>query len=251
MNKIICFLILLSGLLVVNFSAIAQNKTDSVKNFKNTIRMNITNPMLFGEKNTIIGYERVFKNNQSITANVGRISFGKLNSINTDSIALDDSYEDKGFAVALDYRFYLKKENKHAAPRGVYIGPYYSFNYFNRVNSWTLDDQSSSKLLNTDITLKMNLVGVQLGYQFVFWNRLAIDFVLLGPGAWFYNLNVDMNSNLTSEEEQMVFDKINEAIDSKVPGNTIDIKPFEISKKGSTSTSSGGFRYVMHIGFRF
>jgi hypothetical protein len=237
--------------MIITCSMIGQEKTDSVRNFKNTIRMNITNPMLFGERNIIFGYERVFKNNQSITANVGRISFPKWKTFNTDSISLDADYKDKGYTIALDYRFYLKKENKYEAPRGVYLGPYYSFNYFNRVNSWTLDDQANSKMLTTDITLKMNLIGVQLGYQFVLWKRLAIDLVLLGPGKWFYNINVDMNTNLSSEDEQLVFDKINEAIDSKVPGNTIDIKPFEISKKGSTSSSTGGFRYVMHLGFRF
>jgi hypothetical protein len=29
-------------------------------------------------------------------------------------------------------------------------------------------------------------IGVELGYQFVFWKRLTLDFVLIGPAISYY-----------------------------------------------------------------
>ncbi|MFN8256820.1 MAG: DUF3575 domain-containing protein [Bacteroidales bacterium] len=229
----------------------SQEQKDSSRNFKNTIRLNITNPMFFGEKNIILGFERVLKNNQTITANIGRIAFPKWEPFNTDSLSLQKSYSDKGFGIALDYRFYLKKENKYAAPRGVYIGPYYSYNHFSRQNNWSISGESGTEQITTDISMNLNLVGVQFGYQFVFWDRLSLDMVLIGPGMWFYNINTSISTNLTDEQEKMLFEKINEAIDTKIPGNTINLQPFELSSKGKVSSSSAGYRYVIHIGFRF
>jgi len=184
-----------------------QNESDSIKSFKNTMRLNLSNPLLFGEKNLILGYERVFKNNQSITTNIGLIAFPKMVDIDDPSIQLQSSSKDKGYGVALDYRFYLKKENKHKAPRGVYIGPYYSFNYFNRENTWTLNTADYKGDLKTNITFTANLTGFQMGYQFVFWNRVALDLVLFGPGQWFYNFNVDMSTNLLQEDADLLFSK--------------------------------------------
>ena len=250
MKKILNFFLFIL-LLLPEFAAHAQEKDDSIKNFKNVVRLNITNPMLFGEKNFIIGYERVLKNHQTISANVGLISFPKWKEFNNDSVALSSSYKDRGFGAAIDYRFYLKKENKYVAPRGVYIGPYYTFNYFNRVNTWTLNTSTDPKKLETDISMTLNLVGFQLGYQFVLWNRMTIDLVLLGPGRWFYTTKLEISTNLTNEEEELLFQEINDAIDAKLPGNSIEFRPFELRKKGSVSSSFSGFRYVAHIGFRF
>jgi hypothetical protein len=230
---------------------LGQDKIDSVKTYKNTVRINISNPMLFGEKNYIIGYERVFKNNQSITANVGRISFPGITQVEDSTFSPDLESKDKGFGFAIDYRFYLLKENKYKAPRGVYVGPYYSYNYFTRENTWTLNTADYSGKLKTDMRLNANLVGVQLGYQFVFWNRLAVDLVMMGPGWWFYNINATLSTDLSPADETLLFDKINDFIDEKLPGNDLIINPGIIDKKGSNSTSSSGFRYIVHIGFRF
>ena len=57
----------------------------------------------------------------------------RLISIDTDSIKdITKSNNSKGFHLSLDYRFYLSKENKYNAPHGVYIGPYATYNTFNR-----------------------------------------------------------------------------------------------------------------------
>jgi hypothetical protein len=231
--------------------AFGQEKSDSVKYLKNTIRINITNPMLFGDKYNVIGYERVISKHQTFSINMGRFSLPKWKNIDTDSLALKDNYTDKGFTVAADYRFYLRKENKYFAPRGVYIGPYYSFNMFERTNSWTMNTQDFTGELQTNIRLNANLIGAQLGYQFIIKNRIAIDMIVFGPGTWFYSVKTTTTSTLSAEDEALLFEKINGLLDQKLPGNDIFIEPGQINKSGSYRTSSGGMRYLFQIGFRF
>jgi hypothetical protein len=228
-----------------------QEKSDSVKNFKNTIRVNITNPMLFGDKYRVIGYERVVSKHQTFSVNIGRFALPKWKNFDTDSLALKDNYSDKGFTIAADYRFYLRKENRYGAPRGVYIGPYYSFNMFERTNSWTLNTADFSGDLQTRIRLNANLIGAQLGYQFIIKNRITLDMIMFGPGTWFYSVKTTTTTSLSAEDQALLFEKINGYLDEKLPGNDLFFQPGSINKSGTYRTSSGGMRYLFQIGFRF
>ena len=228
-----------------------QEKKDSTKNFKNTIRINLTSPMIFSDKYNVIGYERVLNPHQSFSVNIGRFALPLFVNPNLDSLQLKRGSDDKGFTIAADYRFYLRKENKFNAPRGVYIGPYYSFASFERINTWTLNTTNMTGDLKTDIKLNLNMVGAQMGYQFVIKNRIALDLILMGPGVWFYNLKTTVSTSLDPADEAMLIEKINEILAAKLPGHEILIGSGEFNKTGSIRTSSAGFRYLIHIGFRF
>ncbi len=243
---------MLAIFLLVGFNPISsQSKNDTIKNFKNTIRTNITNPMLFGEKYNVIGYERVTWRNQSVSFNVGRFALPKFSSPVADSLKLLTDFKDKGFTFAIDYRFYLKKENKYSAPRGVYVGPYYSFNSLERENTWLLNTSGTSETLVTNMDLNINLIGAQMGYQFVIRNRLAIDLIFFGPGVWFYSVKTSIDTSLDPEEEAMIFENINEMLAAKFPGHEILITPGDQERKSSVQLTSAGFRYLIHLGFRF
>jgi hypothetical protein len=228
-----------------------QEKKDSARIFKNTIRINLTSPMIFGDKYNVIGYERVIRPHQSFTINMGRFSLPKFRDPDLDSMSLQRETTDKGFTIAADYRFYLRKENKYNAPRGVYIGPYYAFNTFSRTNSWIVQTQTGPENVDTKINLNMNMIGGQLGYQFVIKKRIALDLILLGPGVWFYNLNTNVTTTLDEADQEKLIQKINELLAAKLPGHEITIPTGEISKSGSITTATAGFRYLIHIGFRF
>ena len=119
---------------------------------KNSIMLNITNPLLISDKFRVIGYERTFANNQSITLNVGTFSLPQfLGGNNSDSLKINNDTSEKGFHFSTDYRFYLKKLNRFDAPRGVYLAPYYTFNYLKRQNSWNLDGYESEVFTNTSL----------------------------------------------------------------------------------------------------
>ena len=100
----------------------AQEKKKENNEKKNTIRFNLTSPLIFN-KSIILGYERVLNNRHSISVNFGTTGFPSLGIINADSINLVTIRDRKGINFSADYRFYLARENKYAAPRGVYIGP--------------------------------------------------------------------------------------------------------------------------------
>lgn len=247
-NKI--FLITVFTLLFLISNAQDKDETKK-KDFKNTISTNLTNPAIISSSFLTIGYERVLKNNQTFSVSIGTFGLPKFGGSLADSLNLQTDSKDKGFHFAVDYRFYLKKENKHGAPRGVYIGPYYSLNHLNRENQWTLNTNNFEGSVVSDLNLNINIIGFQLGYQFVFWNRLALDLILLGPGVGYYSASMKLNTSLTAENESLFYDKINEILNEKIPGYNIINNSSEFSKKGSFNTTTLGYRYLINVGFRF
>ncbi|HSH20929.1 MAG TPA: hypothetical protein VLA03_10775, partial [Draconibacterium sp.] len=192
MKKIIqlkFFLILLLGVLIYVGNAQEKSSVDTLlqitpdlnnhtgkkkKERKNTIHINITNPLLISNKYQTIGYERILPHNQSFTVNVGTFSLPRFtNGRLADSLGLNTASKDKGFHFSTDYRFYLTKENKYSAPRGVYLAPYYTYNHLGRENSWNIDGHVDK--VYTDLKLNIHTIGAEMGYQFVFWDRIALD----------------------------------------------------------------------------
>src|SRR3954464_14312480 len=113
-------LLLLLLLLFCNASFAQQAEQDStkkVKSFKNTVRFNLTNPLLLGFKSIILGYERTVGDHQSFSINVGQNSLPKVALFDLSAISsvvqAQKTTEDKGYNVSFDYRFYLSKENKY------------------------------------------------------------------------------------------------------------------------------------------
>jgi hypothetical protein len=234
------------------FTSPNYGQPDSVKHFKNTIRYNISNPMLFGWKYNVFGYERVILEHQTASVSFGRIAFPRLAEMEfTDSIGIEEQQNDKGFNFSLDYRFYLKKENKYGAPRGVYIGPYYSFNRFSRDLAWDINTSNFTGTVNTNIKMTGNFIGAQLGYQFILWNRLSLDMILMGPGKWFFNMKTNFDTSLSDEDEQLLLEKLNEAFKEKFPGSDFVFSGGGFEAKKSANTSATGLRYMVNIGFRF
>ncbi len=101
------------------------------------------------------------------------------------------------------------------------------------------------------MTLSIHTIGGQLGYQFVFWRRLVVDLVLIGPGVGFYGLKVDLDTSLAPDEESLFFQILNDALKEKFPGYDLVIESGEFTKNGSVSLRTLGFRYMIHLGFRF
>jgi hypothetical protein len=244
-------------LALCSFKVSAQTSDSLYKperEFKNTIHFNITNPLIFGGKSIIFGYERVLKNNKSFSINVGQAALPTFNFVDSDGLKAKSILSEGGLHISGDYRFYLGKLNKYSAPRGVYVGPYYSYNSFDKKHSWEFTRQGNTPLtVDSDLNIKIHTVGFELGYQFVFWKRLSVDMILIGPGVAGYKLKADIGGNLTEEERQLFFDKLNEALKDKFPGysGSIGDSDGEFQKKGYKSTTSVGYRYLIQVGYRF
>ena len=250
--KRIVFLKIISCMISVSWLFISplQGQPDSLKNFKNTIRFNISNPVLIDWEFNIIGYERVISDHQTFSLSIGRTSFPSL-KFNSDSLKLRDQTYNSGIHFSFDYRFYLQKENRYNAPRGIYIGPYYGFNRFSRDITWDLTNTTFNGEVELEMDLTGNLIGMQLGYQFVFWNRFSVDLVLMGPGYWNFNLRSQFKTDLTSEDEAMILERLNELIKENFPLSDMVISGGGFKEKRTTSTNILGFRYMINLGFRF
>jgi hypothetical protein len=250
MRKIILFVIAISGLLQ---TASGQEPKKEEPKLRNTILVNVTNPLIFGSS-FILGYERVLKNDRhSFSIAIGTTSFPGSDRRDTDSLKVNDVDDKTGMNISADFRFYLAKENKYAAPRGVYIGPYYSYNNFARNHSWILKSTNGGAPLEVKSELRLNVhtIGFELGYQFVFWDRLALNMILLGPGISAYNFKASIGSNLSQADREKLLEAINDALADKFPGYDVAIDQAEFQKKGSTNTTRLGYRYMVQIGFRF
>jgi len=231
----------------------AQEAGKPEKAYKNTVRFNLTNPLIFGTKSIVFGYERVLTKRSSFSVNIGQASFPDFEIIDADSLRANSILGESGFHISGDYRFYLSKENKFEAPRGVYIGPYFAYNYFERKNSWKLTSTNggSPQTAETKTSLSIASLGFEFGYQFIFWKRLSLDLILLGPGIAGYNLKASVGSNLSEEDRQKLFDRLNEGLADKFPGYSTVIDEGDFKKTGTAKTTTFGFRYMIMIGFRF
>lgn len=233
----------------------AQDTVPHKKELKNIVRFNISNPVILNTKCLVFGYERVVGKHQSFSINFGQISlpqpYAFYKDRNGKRYELKNSSTEMGFHASVDYRFYLKKENKFNAPRGIYIAPYYSFNYFERENTWALTSNGVTGDLSSNFTFNMNTVGGEIGYQFILWNRLAIDLILFGPGASYFNIKTTFNTDLDPGDKAEMLQELGDALRERIPGFDFVFDGAEYETSGTNTTMAMGFRYMLHLGFRF
>lgn len=218
---------------------------------KNIVRVNVSYPVLFGGNNLILGYERIIKPYQSISVNVGLTSLPKFTDFDLDSLSIGQNSETSGYNVSADYRFYLQKENKFLAPRGVYVGPYTFYYNFKRENELEFESDGVVKGLNSEMKLNIFGGGVELGYQFLFWKRMAVDLVLIGPGIASYNFKATVDGEIDSDEASEVADALKEWVENKFPGADFVWGDKSLDANGTLRTTTIGFRYLIHIGYYF
>jgi len=225
------------------------------KKFKNTVRFNITNPLIFGDKSLVVGYERVLNDSKSFSINIGQSELPEFGLFNPDSdnpeAKLTKNSAGHGFNTTADFRFYLKAENKYAAPHGIYLAPYVAFATMGRKNTWSLNTDNFNGEVVTDFNLSFIAVGGELGYQFIIWKRVALDFILIGPSMAAYKLKAKLDTSLDPDDESLLFQKISEALAEKFPGYSFAFDDAEFVKTGTSDLIGPSFRYVIHVGFRF
>jgi hypothetical protein len=218
---------------------------------KNIVRYNISGALFFGfDKYVIVGYERLVNPHQSFSVNVGAVKFPKFVNVETDSFKLSRDIKNSGFNVSADYRFYLKKENKNMSPHGVYIGPFYSYNHFLRENKWDMKSRPGEATI-TNSKFNIHTVGAELGYQFLFWKKMAVDVVMVGPGISSYWLQAKVEGNVGDGGRTQLQDAVKQLIQQKFPGMNYIMADQEFKGNGVINTWAVGYRYMIHIGYYF
>jgi hypothetical protein len=247
------FLRISSLLLVVLISSINVNaQQDSAKlvhekELKNSIKINLTSWILYAN-GVQLNYERILSPKRSITVFGGIVEFPMPTIIANSPLNFDKNKSKSGFALGSEYRFYLAKENKDPAPHGVYLAPFISYYHFN--NQRFGHDSTNQDNLSLSTTMDFLNIGGELGYQFVIKRRFVIDCVMFGPAITSYYFSVKLNGSSSSDYSQEVQD-ILEAMKQKFPLLRDLTNGQKVSTGGISNFWSLGFRYAIHIGYRF
>jgi hypothetical protein len=248
LKKVILIAILFVSLFLVK--KVTGQQSDTLA-YRNVIKYNITAPLLWGIENYIFEYERVLSPTRTFSIELGYRTFPKIIGVGkTDSAIIVRDHKNKGgISANIDYRFYLKKENKYSAPRGIYVSPY--INYFNNKFENTVSTFYSD-LASSKITTQIDVfgMGAQLGYQFVFYNRLSLDICIMGPSIAWYNINMKVDGSVNLDDG-LIREEMVEIILENYPSFNLFFNDFEINKKGRISQLSYGYRYYFKIGFLF
>lgn len=245
--KLIAFCIF-SLLLTITGSA---QKQDSIPKRFNIVKINLMSSFLYRNSGAV-SFERLSKPNQSWAVTVGYVRFPTLGSLGSSAQVTNENVKNAGYMFGGEYRFYLGKENKYAAPHGVYLGPYTNFYSFSNAHDLNLTSSSGTVTqarLASDITA-LN-IGIQLGYQFVINNRWTIDMVFLGPSVSRYSAKFDLSGNYDITEEDILGNAVLKALTDKFPLVKDLLTNQSANMHGSTSTWSTGFRYQLNIGYHF
>jgi hypothetical protein len=246
---------------------LAQEKSDTVQvkkkkekpqilapYHKNVIKFNPTPMLIQGMeiRNLTFSYERLISKNMSLALQVGYLVFPEVRTGEVLGGLINiEKGSKQGVNLAFDYRYYPFQRNRRPAPDGVYIGAYTSYYGFGFKNSFNILD--SNLVENGSLVGKLNAfhLGVELGYQFIFWKRFTVDLLLFGPAVAYYAGNLTINGNLNQE----TIDKLDEELVQKLEDRFPFIKSIasgeELRFTGSRTKFGAGLRYSIQLGFHF
>ncbi len=225
----------------------AQDSTEVLFR-RNTIKLDLTGNLIY-DKSFNLSYERLVKPNQSFVVTAGHqelpriLNFGE----NVEGRRNDDR---SGYKFGAEYRFYLQKENKFKAPRGVYIGPYITTLGFKTDQGIVYSGTEEPEEANLKTKINIINVGAQLGYQFVFNDRWSIDLVLVGPSYSRYNFKTQLTGDFEFDADN-VQNEILGALIEKFPLLDDFLDEKELDSSGTLDTWALGYKYQFLIGYRF
>ena len=249
MNK----LLLLTVFIGLSITGIAQKDSVKVKERKNIIRWNITPMAVIGPKSFVFGYERVLKNNQSISVNIGYLELAPRTNKEGEIVQLFGEVDKGGFDFSIDYRFYFKNRNKFPAPDGLYWGPYasvYNLNFAGKTNVYN-DNNVQINTVDVDASLTMYSLGMQLGYQFIIKDRFSVDLMLMGPSFTRYSFDMKFDAAVALDKDDPFYIGMEKLLSNLIPGSEVILDGADFNVQSNTKFNFVGFRYGVQIGYVF
>lgn len=232
--------------LLIPMQAFTQSDTVALR--RNTVKLDITSRWLYRQA-YVISYERVINPRRTMGLIIGYQTLPEVRFFG-DNITVNRDIRAAGFKLGAEYRFYLARENKYAAPRGVYLGPYLSFNNFHNEREITVDNAGTPEYATLTSNINVLNVGVQLGYQFVFNDRWTLDFSFLGPALSNYNASLDLAGTYNFDPDN-ISSEILEDLVTRFPALGDLLGGSTVTSNGRMNTWAAGFRYQLLVGYRF
>jgi hypothetical protein len=223
---------------------------EALESRDHTVKLDVTSQLFFN-KSLAFSYERYLKSRQAASVTLGYHTFPSLRSLG-NGVNVHEDKSSSGYVIGGEYRFYLGKENRYAAPRGVYIGPYATYHNFKNDRDVTLtydDGTVSEALLKTKVNI-LN-IGVEVGYQFIINQRWSIDLVFIGPSISKYNIDMDLIGNIDPSELPEKQQEILQTLADRFPFFKDLFEDQSVSANGKADTWSFGYRYQVQVGYHF
>lgn len=219
---------------------------------RNVIKFNPT-PMLLWKNvgNITLSYERMITKDMSLCLQAGYLMFPKILSDTIAGLVTITGGKKHGVNLAFDYRYYPLARNRRPAPDGLYLGGYLSYYGFKFSNN--LDVLGSDLDQNGSIYGRLNVVnlGVNLGYQFIFWKRFSVDLLMFGPSLSYYTGTLGIDGNLDPGQIQDLDEDLVNALLEQFPWLGALFTPQKLEFTGSRTKLSAGLRFSIQFGFHF
>lgn len=218
---------------------------------KNVIKFNPTPMLLWDLSNFTISYERLIKKDQSLSLQVGYLSFPNL--LDDTLLNLVSIYDRnrKGVNLAFDYRYYPFARNRRPAPDGLYIGGYISYYGLKSMNK--VDILHTTIDQNGSINMTANIVnlGFELGYQFIFWKRFSLDLLLFGPSYSMISAKINVKGEFDKDQIENISQETVDKLLSRFPSLRYVFSEHGHQYTGQKTQFSTLFRYSIQFGFHF
>lgn len=255
MTRIQLSLLFLLILLSSSASLAQQDSTNAPEAPRlNNVRFLLTDFLILGSSNIVLGYERVLNDRLSVGVGLGYASLPKLLSFSSDSVVSSSQVNKFGFNASAELRYYILSENKFAPPHGVYTGIYASYNDYNKQAAWTFQHTSGPNdeaVVNTHLSFLT--LGIEIGYQFILFDHVTLDFIAIGAGVSRYEFSAKSTADIQNEETKEAIEKTREQIKQIFPKFSF----FEdlsngITESNTTKTFGPGLRmFLVSIGYNF
>jgi hypothetical protein len=240
----------LLSIILILLAAATATAQEQLESRDNTIKLDLTSQLLFN-RSVSVSYERYIRASQTAQITLGYHTFPSLRSIG-NSVNVKDEKSASGLVAGGEYRFYLKKENRFAAPHGVYVGPYMAYHNFKNTRNISLTNEDGT-VSNALLDTKLNIlnIGVELGYQFMINQRWAIDIVFVGPSVSNYNINMKLDGDIDPSKLAETQREILETLADRFPFIKDLIEGEKVTASGKADTWSYGYRFQVQVGYHF
>ncbi len=218
---------------------------------KNVVKFNPTPMLLWDMSNITISYERLIKKDQSLALQAGYLAFPNIiDDTVLNLIAVYDRSRN-GVNLAFDYRYYPFARNRRPAPDGLYIGGYVSYYSLKSANKFDIINTTVDQQGTLEANLKIGNLGFELGYQFIFWKRFSLDFLLFGPSYSLISKNISVKGGLDPDEMEDINQELVDKLLDRFPHLGTVFSDDGLEYSGKESKFSPLLRYSISLGVHF
>ncbi|MEI7983959.1 MAG: DUF3575 domain-containing protein [Bacteroidota bacterium] len=218
---------------------------------KNVIKFNPTPMLLWDIRNLTFSYERILNPRQSISLELGFLAMPRLFEDTIAQLVNITSHKKYGVNATIEYRFYISKLNRRPIPAGLYIGPYLTFYGYKFRNGLDILQTSVDKSATIEGNFWAFNLGFEVGYQFIFWKRLSLDLILLGPSLTYYGGSTGISGNLDPGQIQAIHEALYDKLKERFPAMGYFPVNKSFRQTGKLDVLLFGFRYLVQVGFHF